>query len=46
MAEKMSMSQATYYNEEFDAWGFIGCECDMYESQESAYRAYVQSMDS
>lgn len=46
MSEKMSMSQATYYNDEFNTWGFVGCECDAYESQESAYHAYIQTIES
>ena len=39
-----SMEQATYFNEDYGSWGFIGCDSDAYGTQEEAYDAYVSSL--
>ncbi len=39
-----SMQQVTYLNEEFGTWGFYGCEADIYDTQQEAYDAYLQTL--
>lgn len=42
---KKAMNDVTYFNEDYDKWGFYGCECDVYDSQEEAYEAYLATLE-
>lgn len=39
-----SMQGVTYLNEEYGTWGFYGCEADIYDTQQEAYDAYLQTL--
>lgn len=39
-----SMQEVTYLNEEYGTWGFYGCEADIYDTQQEAYDAYLQTL--
>lgn len=38
----LGMAEVTYFNQEFNSWGFTGCTSDMYETEEDAYAAYLE----
>lgn len=44
MKQMKAMQDVTYYNNYWNTWGFHGCEADIYETQEIAYKAYVESL--
>lgn len=46
MKNVKSMDSATFYNSYWNTWGFFNCEADIYDTQDEAYQAYLESIKS
>lgn len=44
MIEIKDIASATFYNKNWNTWGFFNCEADIYDTQVEAYAAYLESI--
>lgn len=44
MIQIKSKETATFYNKQWNTWGFFNCDADIYATQDEAYQAYIESV--
>lgn len=44
MIQIKEKDKATHYNKKLNTWGFIGCDADIYKTQDEAYDAYLDKL--